>query len=699
MKFRYGQWITTLPVISAPGTYTLYPVTDQAKNCYRINSPNSADEYFIVEYRKKEGVFEGSLPGSGLVVYRINTNFNGMGDGYYNGSGFLDEVYIYRPYGSLTQNGLADNACFSANVSRRKINDGTNPSCFLSDGSPGSLDISNVTASGDSISFDLNGGPSFPVNAGIDDFISPVSGCGLSALQPITVAVKNFGTDPINNGLQLHYQVNGGAVVDENYPGPALAAGTATNFTFSQPADLSQTGVYHISAWTTLASDGHTVNDSLTVTVTNGMLGYNAADVMNYMGSYNDIGSNGSVINTADYDNSNSAPADIGFTFHYNCSDYTQFVLNTNGFIKLGSTPPSSAAIFFSGAQSAQGGIFNSDDAADINIISVFNHDLIAGTSAAEYRVFTSGTAPARVCTIQFKNLREKTTLPLQQFNNISFQIKLYETSNRIEMIYGNWQASANASEFKTAAVGLKGPGSDYGQLLVARKGSTQAWSNTIFENVNYSSDAALNFGNPPLRPAPESGRTFLFIPQMLPAVITTTASGITSFSAILNGSVNANGVVTLVFFEYGTDAAYGNTIAANPGSLSGTTSTPVSASISGLINNTTYHYRVVAINNLGTFYGNDISFVAGDVTGIKNENADTFVFHPNPADDRLFVDIPGLKENTILSILDLQGKVVFMQNVNHAGEEIMIDGLSKGMYLIKIADGEKCVVKKFVKK
>ena len=43
-------------------------------NIYRINSPLSNDEYFVLEYRVKEGLYEVNTPGddNGLLIYRVN---------------------------------------------------------------------------------------------------------------------------------------------------------------------------------------------------------------------------------------------------------------------------------------------------------------------------------------------------------------------------------------------------------------------------------------------------------------------------------------------------------------------------------------------------------------------------------------------------------------------------------------------------
>ncbi len=153
MKNFYTGWISNIPEITVSGTYWIKPITSIANNCYRIASPYSAAEYFVVEYRRRTGIFENSLPGSGLIVYRINGNFAGQGNAQYNGTTIFDEVYIYRPGGTPIFNGSPGMAHFSADVGRTAINDTTDPSSFLHDGNPGGLSISAISAVGDSMSF------------------------------------------------------------------------------------------------------------------------------------------------------------------------------------------------------------------------------------------------------------------------------------------------------------------------------------------------------------------------------------------------------------------------------------------------------------------------------------------------------------------------------------------------------------------
>ena len=156
MKMQYGKWFDSIKPITASGTYTLNPLTSPTNNAYKIASPNSSTEYFVLEYRKKTGTFESSLPSEGLLISRINTDRRGKGNDEANyAKQIYDELYIYRPGGTAEADGTPDDATFSKGSGRTAINVGTDPSSFLSDGSAGGLKISNIGAVGDTISFDV----------------------------------------------------------------------------------------------------------------------------------------------------------------------------------------------------------------------------------------------------------------------------------------------------------------------------------------------------------------------------------------------------------------------------------------------------------------------------------------------------------------------------------------------------------------
>lgn len=97
-----------------------------------------------------------------------------------------------------------------------------------------------------------------------------------------------------------------------------------------------------------------------------------------------------------------------------------------------------------------------------------------------------------------------------------------------------------------------------------------------------------------------------------LPTAVTNAATAILSTGATLNGTVNASNSSTTVTFEYGLTVAYGSTINATPNIVTGTTDTPVSANVTGLVIGNTYHFRVKAVNDGGTADGNDMTFLTG---------------------------------------------------------------------------------------
>jgi hypothetical protein len=98
------------------------------------------------------------------------------------------------------------------------------------------------------------------------------------------------------------------------------------------------------------------------------------------------------------------------------------------------------------------------------------------------------------------------------------------------------------------------------------------------------------------------------------PVVTTNPATFIASFFATLDGSLNPHGLTTTFHFQYGRTTSYGLTTA--PQTQTGNTSRNVSANISSLTANTTYHFRIVASNVDGTRMGADRAFTTLTMTG-----------------------------------------------------------------------------------
>lgn len=163
MKYKYGNWVDEIPVINPEdldtwGTYELESVAWEGgrHNGYMIPT-GYPDQFFFVEYRNKHNFFEREIPGSGLLIYRIDTRFDGNAG--WNGSNVFDEVYLFRPNGTATEVGDLNLAFFSEESGRTSFNYATNPSPFINQQPYSFFDwafqITDISKIGDRMSFDI----------------------------------------------------------------------------------------------------------------------------------------------------------------------------------------------------------------------------------------------------------------------------------------------------------------------------------------------------------------------------------------------------------------------------------------------------------------------------------------------------------------------------------------------------------------
>jgi hypothetical protein len=248
----------------------------------------------------------------------------------------------------------------------------------------------------------------------------------------------------------------------------------------------------------------------LSVSLVTAQFNFLAAGGQNVSGTYTDLGSLGTVIDTnylgdpITYDDDVSRRTAIGFSFNYNGGSYTQFYLGSNGYIKLANNSTIAPDPFSIGVDP------DYLNAPDSNLIAPFCYDMDAGASTPEYRVYTSGTAGSRVCTIQYKNVRD---YGFSQYANMNFQIKLYEANGNIEFIYGTFQSSAATPALISPFVGVKG-NTDVSSVNLT-KSSSQAWTTAAFIDGPYGASNPFNNRNNAL---PDAGRTFRFVSTPPPA-------------------------------------------------------------------------------------------------------------------------------------------------------------------------------------
>ncbi len=140
------------------------------------------------------------------------------------------------------------------------------------------------------------------------------------------------------------------------------------------------------------------------------------------------------------------------------------------------------------------------------------------------------------------------------------------------------------------------------------------------------------------------NGADAVFAADPGPDVTTEEPMEVTSSSAVLRGTVDANGRGTTYYFQYGRTRSYGSR---TPKMSAGSGNDPVAVSyrITRLRTDRTYHFRLVAENDAGTAKGKDRSFKT--TTGPAVETGPASDVSPTTANVTAIV-IPGGRSTTV---------------------------------------------------
>jgi hypothetical protein len=119
------------------------------------------------------------------------------------------------------------------------------------------------------------------------------------------------------------------------------------------------------------------------------------------------------------------------------------------------------------------------------------------------------------------------------------------------------------------------------------------------------------------------NGKDKTFTTLKPPKITAVSSSNVFATQATLKGNVNPEGTATSYWFEYGTTKSYGTKIPVTPEGIgSGTSSVPVSRTPTGLTQNTTYHFRLVAQSAGGTVNSGDLGFTTLKLPRVTTEAA-----------------------------------------------------------------------------
>jgi hypothetical protein len=166
----------------------------------------------------------------------------------------------------------------------------------------------------------------------------------------------------------------------------------------------------------------------------------------------------------------------IGFNFIYNYTSYDRIGINNNGWITFGQSSLSPSVNMQTSSAYSPISATSTAPSALQNRVAAVGRDLQSQTGGS-LRIETIGTAPNRVCVIEWANYKKYN----QTGDNYNFQIRLYETTMVIETVYGTF---ANGTVSGTVQVGLRGTlNTDYNNRT-----TTSNWAATTAGTSNSSS-------------------------------------------------------------------------------------------------------------------------------------------------------------------------------------------------------------------
>lgn len=273
-------------------------------------------------------------------------------------------------------------------------------------------------------------------------------------------------------------------------------------------------------------------------------------------------------------DDNRSIFLDIGFDFWYLGTRYTQFSVSTNGFMDFSSSTSNGNS---NGAYGYDNTKFSNTTPTGLALAPMYDDLTAQGGSEAlgnSIKYLTSGDAPNRVLTVEWINIAVYSNVT----PSLNFQVKLYETTGVIEFVYGTMTGgSANYTYTSGINAGTISNPITSAQLLTQQTANTTTFSSTAKNN---------------LTSLPQSNSKLTFTPP--------------NHTGTFNGTVTINSItssgMTVNYNNWCTNeigyAIYNSTNNVDFTFVTQNAANTTSYAATGLLPNTTYYWRVYAVND-----------------------------------------------------------------------------------------------------
>lgn len=211
--------------------------------------------------------------------------------------------------------------------------------------------------------------------------------------------------------------------------------------------------------------------------------------------TYTSISSTGSSVsswrNGTNKDDNLSNDISIGFNFTYAGATRTSLRISTNAFVTFNSTTTLTGG---SGAYGFSNSVFSAtttvSGGGSILMVAPLFDDLVvpaAGTLAGNVKYKLDGTSPNQVFTIEW--------IGMERFNqsgpDLNFQVKLFETSNEIQMCYGTMTASTATYTYSLGLTGSSLSTLTAQTMLAQQTANTATFGSTASNALSTVPDAS----------------------------------------------------------------------------------------------------------------------------------------------------------------------------------------------------------------
>lgn len=345
-----------------------------------------------------------------------------------------------------------------------------------------------------------------------------------------------------------------------------------------------------------------------------------------------------------------------------------------------------------------------------------------------------SGTTPNRIFELEYRNFSRYSAMD----ELINFKVRLYETSNKIEFLYGT---IVPGSDFTPCEVGLKGnSNSDYNSRYVS---TTGAWNNSAASS-SISDNCDFEIGV-----SPAGGQSYMWQPPLCTApsltiaansnsicsgqTATLTASGATNYtwtggpataqntvtpsstsvytvmgatgscSSSATYTLNVNSTPTVSATPSSTIVCLGETMiiaaaGATSYSLNGVAGAGSSFTVSPPAGNTTYTVTGENAGCVGTTTVLGKAVICTGIASNKELESVNVSAYPNPFNNVLSLKNSSSKEVNV-SICDALGKVVLSAKLNsQAVQSVSTEHLNNGLYFMIIKTETGSSTQKLIK-